>query len=406
MSLLALAPENTPVSRQPIGIYVHFPWCLKKCPYCDFLSIAADRQDIPAERYTRQVVNELVQRADGVEGREVASVFVGGGTPSLWGANGIAAFLEALRDRFSLVETEISVECNPTSFSRELGDSLAEAGVTRISLGVQGLQDDRLRFLGRLHDARGALAAVRDAVACDVPATSADLIFGVHGQTAAEAADEVATVADLGVQHLSAYALTIEPGTQFGALHRRGRLPLLPEETAADCFRAVRSALRARGFEHYEISNYAKPGHHARHNVGYWRGRDYVGLGCGAWGTLSDEQGAFRYRNTVSIDRYMALEHWPIPSEVTAGPGQPHQDFERLDVEARLLERLMLGLRLAEGIHVPSMLASLGLETLGERRQRRLLELKTRGQVEWDGETLAIPAAQWLFADGIIARLA
>jgi oxygen-independent coproporphyrinogen-3 oxidase len=235
---------------------------------------------------------------------------------------------------------------------------------------------------------------------------SADLIFGVYGQTAREAADEVAAVADLGVQHLSAYALTIEPGTQFGTLHKKGRLPLLPEETAADCFNAVRQALTMRGFEHYEISNYSKPGHAARHNVGYWQGRNYLGIGCGAWGTLSNAAGTYRYKNTVSIDRYLSLESWPEPSETTTGPGKPQQDFERLGSEALLVERLMLGLRLARGLHVPHVLASLGLEHLGERRLGRVERLQRQGKVSWDGQNLSIPAEQWLFADGIIAQLA
>lgn len=389
-----------------LGLYVHFPWCSRKCPYCDFLSIASERGEIPEERYTAQVCREVARRSEMLSSRRVTSIFFGGGTPSLWGDRGIGAVIETARQHFDCRGAEISVECNPSSFDAGLAQRLLAVGVNRVSIGVQSLDQERLRFLGRLHDPAGGLRAVEQALRAQVPAVSADLIFGVVGQRPRDAADEVATLADLGPSHLSAYALTIEPGTQFGALHRRGQLPLLPDDSVAECFLAVEEALLARGFGHYEISNYAHPGHEARHNLGYWLGKDYVAVGLGAWGTVTLGEQVVRYRNTVSVERYLAQPDFPVPSERNAGPGMPHAAFETLSVETRLLERLMLGLRLARGVDVPAVLAELGLDDLGDRRMQRIHQLAARQQVSWDGTTLRIPPSQWLLADGIIAQLA
>ncbi len=180
-------------------------------------------------------------------------------------------------------------------------------GVNRVSIGVQGLDAQLLQFLGRLHDVESGLGAVRDALASGMPRVSADFIFGVSGQAATAAAREAQIMSELGTEHLSAYALTIEPGTQFGALARKGKLPLLEEAAVADSFLAVEETLEHAGFEHYEVSNYARNGARSRHNLGYWLGRDYLGLGCGAWGTLSSGEQRVRYRNTPSPrSRYLA----------------------------------------------------------------------------------------------------
>jgi oxygen-independent coproporphyrinogen-3 oxidase len=181
---------------------------------------------------------------------------------------------------------------------------LLDVGVNRLSIGVQGLDEARLRFLGRWHSADQALAAVRAALAAGMPRVSGDLIFGVHGQRPEEAASEVRRLAEVGVQHISAYALTIEPQTAFGALARKGRLPQAPEQQVADSFLAVDAELGGLGFEHYEISNFARPGERAEHNLGYWRGLEYVGLGCGAYGTVQRAGGRFRYRNKPQPQTY------------------------------------------------------------------------------------------------------
>jgi putative oxygen-independent coproporphyrinogen III oxidase len=271
-----------------LGIYIHFPWCLTKCPYCDFLSLAQpDPSQIPDEAYTAAVVRELIARAPLANGRPVHSVFFGGGTPSLWSGRGVARVLETLSQHYRLnPDIEITLEANPSSLTRDKALALHAAGVNRLSIGVQSLDNEQLRFLGRLHQANGALSAVETALSVGFTNVSADLIYGVFRQPPERACAEVKHIAELGVTHLSAYMLTIEPGTQFGALHRKGQLPLLEDTLVGQSFTAVHDTLAECGLQHYEISNFARPGRQSRHNLGYWRGEPYLGIGLGAFGTL------------------------------------------------------------------------------------------------------------------------
>jgi putative oxygen-independent coproporphyrinogen III oxidase len=389
-----------------LGIYVHFPWCLKKCPYCDFLSIAESRDRIPGAAYREAVLRELECRAPRLVAPVVHSVFFGGGTPSLWHAADLGAVLAGIRNRFNCsADVEVTVECNPTSFSERHATDLLEQGVNRISLGVQGLDNERLAFLGRLHDADGGVAAIRQARAAGVANVSADLIYGVYRQDPQQAVREVEEVAALGVQHLSAYTLTIEPGTQFGAQHRKGRLPLLDEDLVAHSYELVDQRLTELGFEHYEISNFAREGRTSRHNLGYWEGKPYLGLGLGAWGTLATDSGALRYRNTVNPERYLALTDWPEATESNAGAGLVHNQVERLTPEQLLSERLMLGLRLKHGVKVAELERATGCELLTASRKRAIERLVSRNRLEFDGECLSIPRSAWLYADGTISEL-
>lgn len=394
------------------GVYVHFPWCLSKCPYCDFLSIAADPADIPGQAYARAVVREIEARAEqlakaGVEKPRVGSVFFGGGTPSLWAAGAIGVVLDALGQHFELSpEAECTVECNPSSFDQRYAEQLLEVGVNRVSIGVQSLDGAQLEFLGRRHDGPRAVSAIEQAREAGFANISADLIHGVYGQAPERAAAEARAVAELGVQHLSAYVLTVEPGTRFGARQRKGQLPLLEESLVARSFEAVEAALAQAGFEHYEISNFAKPGFRARHNLGYWLGAPYLGLGLGAWGTLCLPSATIRYRNTVVPERYLELEHWPLPAPRNTGPGHVHQQFEALRPEQLVLERLMLGLRVSEGVDLLALERELGMGVLTPERQRRIDHLLKRQRITFDGGRLAIPRSAWLHADGIIAELA
>ncbi len=440
-------------------MYVHFPWCLKKCPYCDFLSVAEpETANIPHQAYADQVLRELDWRlAAGLPpggqppgaALELRSVFFGGGTPSLWDSAALGRVLRAILERLPWREPpEITVECNPTSLDLERANRLADVGVNRLSLGVQGLEDARLKFLGRLHDGALGLQAVADAVASRVPRVSADLIFGVHQQSPEAARAEVARLGELGVEHLSAYALTIEPGTHFGALARKGRLPLLAEESVADSFLLVEQALSERGFEHYEISNYARPGARSQHNLGYWRGAQYLGLGTGAWGTVRVPEGVdtghtvsvadgvgeargavrvpdgvaeghtvsvadgageargagrlMRYRNTPSPERYLRADF----SQLALGCiSEAVSELEELSPETQVSERLMLGLRLAEGVDLEQVEAETGAQVLTAERRRAVERQLDRGGLEWleGGRRLRIPRAAWLQADAVIA---
>ena len=335
---------------------------------------------------------------------QLETIFFGGGTPSLWATDELGRVLEAVLGAFAgrrAELVEVTAECNPTSLDLEKARALRDVGVNRISLGVQGLDAERLQFLGRLHDPRGGVDAARAALGSDMPRVSVDFIFGVAGQSPEQAASEARTLADLGTTHLSAYALTIESGTEFGARAKKGRLPLLDEVEVADSFNAVDQALTTAGFDHYEISNFARQGHVSRHNLGYWRGHDYLGLGTGAWGTVTLPNGRVRYRTTPSPERYQASSF--------ATPFAEGLDscavVEPIDAETALRERIMLGLRLAEGLNLEAAASELGVTALPQERRTALDKLMAKGRIELDRGRLRIPKPQWLFADGIISEL-
>lgn len=390
----------------PLGIYVHFPWCVRKCPYCDFLSLPIDPQQIPHASYLQRLVEELEARTLELDGeRYVRSIFIGGGTPSLWEPARIGALLEAIDRHFTLAASvEITVECNPSSFDRRRAAELAQVGVNRVSIGVQSLDPERLAFLGRWHSPAQALEAVRAACDSAIAQVSGDLIYGVHGQSPEAAVQEAESLAATGITHLSAYTLTIEKGTQFGARARQGKLPLLGEDSVADSFLQMHAALEALGFDHYEISNFARQGDYAVHNLGYWAGDDYLGLGAGAWGTITTGAGRIRYRNTPSPDRYLnpdlAFETLKRDHERALV-----QEVEPIDASTALSERLLLGLRLRRGVDVAAAAKALGAEAWPKARQRAAARLVERGRLHRQGDHLSIPADQWLLADDTIAAL-
>ncbi|NOY90953.1 MAG: radical SAM family heme chaperone HemW, partial [Deltaproteobacteria bacterium] len=322
------------------SVYIHFPYCARKCPYCDFASYAVKR--IPQREYADAVLRELEARAPALEGRRLSSVFFGGGTPSLWSAPELGRVLAAVRGVFEseAPELEVTAECNPASFDQCVAAGLREAGVNRVSVGVQSFDDARLDYLGRLHDGAGALASLRAATE-HFERVSGDLIFGTPGQVVEDVRREVDALVELGLEHVSAYALTIEPGTRFGELQRLGKLRVSPEETYAELYFAVEERLAQAGFEHYEVSNYARPGEASRHNQHYWRGGAYLGLGAAAVGCLDAGPGrARRWRNRVLPQRY--LEH--------AGAPEVEESEEHLGPKEILEEAFMLGLRTAEGV--------------------------------------------------------
>lgn len=395
-SLAARAPEA-------LGVYVHFPWCLQKCPYCDFFSLATQPEAIPHTAYARAIIRELERRAPELAGApKLGSVFFGGGTPSLWDTTELGRVLKAILATFPNDDAvEVTAECNPSSFDERRAAGLLEAGVNRVSLGVQGLETERLAFLGRLHDGNGALEALRLALSAGFSRVSADLIFGVAGEAPETARDEALRLAELGPTHLSAYALTIEPGTRFGELARGNRLPLLSDDLVARSFDAVREALGGAGFEHYEISNFARDGHYAHHNLAVWRGGSYLGLGAGAWGTVPTPEGRIRYRNASSVERYLASVDGAALFEVS----NLVSNRETITPEIALSERFMLGLRLAEGVDLARAEHETGAVAWTTERERAAARLFAQGRLERHGDRLLVPADSWLFADGVVREL-
>lgn len=394
------------------SVYVHFPWCLAKCPYCDFVSYATKREEIDHRGYADAVIHELERRAAAVGDRDwtVRSIFFGGGTPSLWEPVELGRVLRRARELLPCSEdVEITVECNPTSLDRDRAAALGDVGVNRLSVGTQALRKDQLAFLGRLHDPDGALAAVRGALASGIARVSTDMIFGLPEQSPEDASAQAIALSELGLSHLSCYQLTIEPGTRFGELAKRGRLPLADDGRVAEAFLAIDEALGARGLAHYEISNYAKPGEEARHNLGYWRGDEYLGVGCGAYGFVRSEDGALpargvRYRNAIDPRRYVEGAHAMRDDAIGEGDGLS-MTSEPLDAETLLRERIMLGLRLADGFDLAAAAQDLGVEGWTAERARTAEQLEKRERLTRREGRAVIARDAWLWTDDTAARL-
>ena len=375
------------------SVYVHFPWCARKCPYCDFATEPMRSDALPHDAYADALLRELDARAEGLQGRALKSVFFGGGTPSLWAPNALKRTLDGIREAFeeAAEDVEVTVECNPSSLDRDHASLLRQAGVNRLSVGVQSLRDPHLRFLGRLHDRERALAAL-DGATKEMPRVSADLMFGMPGQTLGELGEDIAQIAESGVRHVSAYALTIEEKTMFGSLHRAGKLRVAPEEQYAELFEHAERCFTDLGWMHYEVSNYAADGELSRHNLHYWRGGAYLGLGAAAVGCLDHGPGrGERWRNEPNPQRYMRQQ--TLEAEV-----------EQLGPDEIIREALMLGLRTIDGMDLVATERRAGRNPR-EGREQEIERAIERGNLVQDGDWLRVPVDRWLKLDGIVRDL-
>lgn len=304
MSSLTLAPGSLSAPQfdalPPLSLYIHVPWCVRKCPYCDFNSHEA-RGELPEAAYVAALLADLEMALPQVWGRPVLTVFIGGGTPSLLSVRALDALLSGVRARLPLAaDAEITLEANPGTVEAEKFAGFRAAGVNRLSLGIQSLNDRHLKALGRIHDAQEARRAAELALAT-FDNVNLDLMYGLPEQTVAEAEADLAAAIDLGSQHLSAYHLTIEPNTWF---HRYP--PTVPDDdTAAAMQDAVEAQLAAAGFEHYETSAFARPGRQSRHNLNYWQFGDYLGIGAGAHAKLSFKNNILRESRTRQPKAYL-----------------------------------------------------------------------------------------------------
>jgi putative oxygen-independent coproporphyrinogen III oxidase len=339
-------PARAPVSAaeacdaaSPLALYIHWPFCLSKCPYCDFNSHVRARID--QARFAAALLTELRWEAARLGPRPLGSIFFGGGTPSLMEPATVAALIEAARALFRPVaDLEITLEANPTSVEVQRLEGYARAGVNRVSLGVQSLDARALRLLGRAHDADQAIAALRLARSL-FARVSFDLIYARPGQSLDAWQDELCAALAFGCDHFSLYQLTIEPGTVFEGQHRRGELVLPEDDHAAALYALTHDVAAAAGLHRYEISNYARPGAESRHNLAYWRYGDYAGIGPGAHGRLSlDGQ-------LIATRRHRAPEPW---AERVERQGHGSTKDEVLDGPTRAREALLMGLRLTDGI--------------------------------------------------------
>ena len=330
-----------PPSREPgFGVYVHWPFCAAKCPYCDFNSHVR-HQPVDQARYASAFAREIAVMAGRSRGETVTSIFLGGGTPSLMKPETVAAILDGVARHWTVAAgAEVTLEANPSSVEAERFRGYRAAGVNRVSLGVQALHDEDLRRLGRLHGVEEALRAI--GLAREIfPRLSFDLIYARPGQGLAAWEAELTRAIDLAADHLSLYQLTIEEGTPFHALRAAGKLQVPDGELSADLYEATRSLTASRGLPAYEISNHAAPGAESRHNLTYWRYGLYAGVGPGAHGRLRSEAG----RHAVATERHpetwlRMVEDWES-GIVTDDLLTPEEEADEL---------LLMGLRLAEGI--------------------------------------------------------
>ncbi len=328
------------------ALYIHWPFCLKKCPYCDFNSHVRDGVDMPAWRDA--LLADMRHEAAQAGGETLESVFFGGGTPSLMPPELVAALLaEAERLWGFAPDIEITLEANPSSVEASRFAALASAGVNRVSLGLQALDDEALRFLGRLHDVNEGLAALEIAQQ-HFPRVSFDLIYARPGQTPEEWDREMARALTFGVEHLSLYQLTIEAGTRFATDVRQGAFAPLDDDPAADLFALTRERAAAAGLPAYEVSNHARPGAASRHNLAYWRYRDYAGIGPGAHGR----------RGGMATVRHRKPENY-LTAVARNGHGMAEE--RALSSREQAGEALLMGLRLAEGVDPASLAHRFGL---------------------------------------------
>jgi putative oxygen-independent coproporphyrinogen III oxidase len=341
------------LSVRRFGVYVHFPWCTTRCPYCDFAVTTA--RPVPGARYARAVVEEIRRRAAAFDGRSCATLYLGGGTPSLWEPEAIARVVAEVRALGLPPGAEVTLEANPESVTPARAAAWRRAGVSRLSIGVQSFDAGVLRKLGRRHGPEAAERAVRDA-AREVPNVSVDLIYGARRSSVATARSDAARAASLPVTHVSAYALTLDADVlaedvPFARLARSGKLRFPSDEEALAQAEAVRDALEPAGLRRYEVSNFARPGFESRHNLLYWRSESYLGVGAGAVGCLHGDGGperpvAVRWTNHREVEAWFAA--------VDAG-ALPTAEEERLGPAEVRNERIMLALRTAGGIEAATL---------------------------------------------------
>jgi len=378
--------ENPPESGE-LGFYVHVPFCVKRCGYCSFNT--APLEDGAMGRYL-----EALHREIGLLGAvawtprvRLSTIFFGGGTPSLLAADDMTAGLDRIRSGLTVAaDAEITVECNPESVTREKLAGYRAAGVTRVSLGVQSLDDSILPRLGRLHDARGARAAFEAARNAGFDNVSVDLMYGLPGLDVDGWTRAVHGVLDWKPEHLSAYGLTLDAGSLWGAAGVEG---IPPEDTQVDQYWRLARAAAARGLEHYEISNYARPGFRSRHNQIYWHAAEYLAAGPGACGFV----GRMRYANVKATPRYC---------ETLAAGALPVASSEHLSDRQRLAEQLLLGLRTIDGISGTLLESRLD----GDPRLGRLVdEWRARALLIDAGDRVRLTEAGFLLSDALFVEL-
>jgi oxygen-independent coproporphyrinogen-3 oxidase len=372
----------------PLALYIHWPFCVSKCPYCDFNSHV--REQVDQEQWRAALLADLAHEASLTPGRPLSSIFFGGGTPSLMPPQTVAALIEAAEHHWGFAAgIEITLEANPSSVEAARFGDIARAGVNRVSLGLQALDDSALAFLGRAHSLSEGLLALETAQAA-FDRVSFDLIYARAGQSLGDWEAELRRALTFGTGHLSLYQLTIEPGTRFATLAAKGALPLADPDHAAELFELTRAITAEAGLPAYEVSNHARPGEESRHNLTYWRYGDYVGVGPGAHG---------RRRAAASVRRKKPENF--LTAVARNGHGIESEDA--LSPQTRAAEALLMGLRLEEGVDLARLTAETGVEELVNAvAVNRLAE---HGLAKQDESRLHVTPAGMLVLDRILAEI-
>ncbi|MCJ8159401.1 radical SAM family heme chaperone HemW [Sphingomonas sp. LaA6.9] len=376
--------------HSPLALYIHWPFCVSKCPYCDFNSHV--RESVDQEQWRTALLADLAHEAALTSGRRLGSIFFGGGTPSLMPPETVAALLDAAERHWGFADDiEITLEANPSSVEAARFADIAAAGVNRVSLGLQALDDEALHFLGRAHDVDEGLAAL-DTAQRVFDRVSFDLIYARPGQTLDDWHAELARALSFGTSHLSLYQLTIEPGTRFATLVAQGKLPEVDPDHGADLFEQTRAQTAEAGLPAYEISNHARTGQESRHNLTYWRYGDYVGIGPGAHGR----------RGALATFRRKKPENW-----LTAIDRNTHgiESETPLDPRDRAREALLMGLRLAEGVDLERIAAMSGLAADALTDADAVARLARQGLLQRTDSRLGVNDAGMLVLDRILAEI-
>jgi oxygen-independent coproporphyrinogen-3 oxidase len=360
-------------TNPPLSLYIHLPWCIKKCPYCDFNSHAIDKEAFPENDYIDALISDLESELPRIWGRPIVSIFIGGGTPSLFSAEAIERLMAALRSRLTFYHnTEVTMEANPGTAEAERFKAYRESGINRLSIGVQSFNDEKLKRLGRIHNSTEALAAIAMAKDAGFDEINIDLMFGLPGQSIDEAMSDLDVAMEQQPTHISWYQLTIEPNTVFYS-----KPPALPvDDLLWDMQQRGQAYLSDEGFDQYEISAYARKGenHQCQHNRNYWRFGDYLGIGAGAHGKLTHvaEGRVERYARHRIPQSYIDKVKQSNAITETRSPGRDELP----------LEFMMNALRLNEGFHPSLFFQHTGLPLSHIHRQLEIAEEK--GLIEWD----------------------
>lgn len=372
------------------ALYIHWPFCLAKCPYCDFNSHV--RSGIDHALWERSLLADMRREAQLAGGETLTSIFFGGGTPSLMPPALVETLLREAQVLWGFTPgIEITLEANPSSVEAANFAALASAGINRVSLGLQALDDEALRFLGRLHDAAEGLAAL-DVAQEHFGRVSFDLIYARPEHDPEAWAAELARALSLGTGHLSLYQLTIEPGTRFATLVREGKFVPLDDDAAGDLFTLTREMTSSAGLPAYEISNHARPGEESRHNLTYWRYQDYCGIGPGAHGR----------RGGVATVRHRKPENW---LNAIAAQGDGITETRPLGSREQAAEAMLMGLRLAEGVDLDAMAMRFGIDRQELCNEAKATFYQRQGLLCRKGARLIVSEAGMPLLDGLLGEL-